>query len=392
MILNFLRWIAGYVSFEVVGGYPEKFINLSVKNDINFWDLRRVGADFRAKIKASEYRYLRSLARASNSKVKIISKQGLPFFMLKYRKRWGILAGILVFLTFLYCCSLYVWRINLIGNSELSKEEITKTLDEAGLSTGVLKSRITPSEVEEFTMARLGKISWMSVNIKGALVNVEIKERLEKPEILKEGEPCNIVALQDGQIERLETYRGTPSVEPGSVVTKGQLLISGVSESADFKSEFLSAEGKVFAKTKEKIAEKIPLNYVKAEDTGKLIKKIRIKLFGLEIPVWGWKVSENDNFRKEIYLDSCNILGVDLPIKIYKEFLYEQNICSCELSEDEACCKAEENIKAREADELKNINILEKNVKRTKSDDEYILEAEYTCIKDIGKQERISFE
>lgn len=392
LILNFLRWMAGYVSFEIVGGYPEKFINLSVKNNINFWDLKRVGADFKAKIKASEYKYLHSLARVSNSKVSILSRHGLPFFMFKHRKRWGVLAGLGVFLIFLYCCSLYIWRIDVIGNNELSKEEIIKTLDEAGLSPGVLKSRIKPSEIEEFTMSHIGKISWMSVNLEGVTASVEIKERLEKPEILKESEPCNIVALQDGQIERLETYRGVATVEPGSVVTKGQLLISGISESADFKSEFLGAEGKVFAKTKEKIVEKIPLNCVKAEDTGKLIRKIRVKLFGLEIPLWGWKVNENDNLRKEIYLDSCSAFGVDLPIKIYKEFLYEQNICSYELNEEEACCKAEVNLKERESSELKDVNIIEKNVKRTKTDDEYILEAEYTCIKDIGKQEKISFE
>lgn len=391
LILNILRWISGYVSFEVIGGYPEKFISLSVKNNINFWNLKRVGADFRAQINASEYKNLHSLARASNSKVRICKKHGLPFFLFKHRKRWGVVAGLSVFLIFLYCCSLYIWNINIVGNNELSKEEIMDTLYSSGLSVGALKSRINPSEIEEFTMSKFDKISWMSVNIKGGTASVEIREKLEKPEIIKEGEPCNIVALQDGQIERAETYRGTAVIVPGAVVTKGQLLISGVSENSNMGSQFLCAEGKVFAKTSEKIVEKIPLCGVKAEDTGKLIKKIRIKLLGLEIPLWNWGKC-GDNFRKEIYLDSCNIFGIDLPIKIYKEFLYEQNICDYTLSLEEARAKGEENIRKKEKEYLNDAKILEKSAKEIKTDDEYILEMAYTCVKDIAKQERISFE
>lgn len=391
MILNILRWISGYVSFEVVGGYPEKFINLSVKNNINFWNLKRVGADFKGQIKASEYKNLHSLARAANSKIKICKKHGLPFFLFKHRKRWGIVAGLSVFLAFLYICSLYIWNIKIIGNNELQSKEIMDTLYSSGLSVGALKSRINPSEIEEFTMSKFDKISWMSVNIKGTAVNVEIREKLEKPEMPKNGEPCNIVAAQDGQIERMETYRGTAVIGSGEVVTKGQLLISGVSENPNAENQFLCAEGKVFAKTTEKIVERIPFCGVKAEDTGKLIKKVRIKLFGLEVPLWN-RSKCNDNFRKEIYLDSCNIFGIDLPIEIYKEFLYEQNICGYTLSEEEARSQAQEQINEKEKEYFKCANILEKSAKETKTDDEYILEIVYICVKDIAKQELISFE
>ncbi len=240
-------------------------------------------------------------------------------------------------------------------------------------------------------MSHIGKISWMSVNIEGSTVSVEIKEKVDKPEILKQGEFCNIVAAQDGQIERLETYQGTPTVSAGDVVTKGQLLISGVSEEADLKSRFSSAEGKVFAKTRESIVEKIPLHCVKAEDTGKILKNFRIKLFGLEIPLWNWN-REDENFRKEIFLDTCNVFGIDLPIKVYKEFLYEQKLSDGSLDLEGARMQADEKISEKEQTWFKDAKILEKNVKETKTDDEYILEVTYTCIKDIGKQERISFE
>lgn len=302
-----------------------------------------------------------------------------------------MIAGTAAFLIVLYCFSLYVWNIKIVGNNELCREEIINALDSAGLSVGTLKNRIVPSEIEEITMSNLDKISWMSVNVKGSTVNVEIKEKIEKPEISKTCDLCNIVAAQDGQIDRLETYNGTPVVMAGDVVTKGQLLISGVSEGPEFKSKFSGAQGKVFAKTKEKIVEKISMHCVKAEDTGKIIKKFRIKLFGLEIPLWNQNKG-NDSFRREVFRDSFSVLGVDLPIKIYKEFLYEQRMSDYVLDLEEARAKGEENISEKEKNQLKDANILQKDVKETKTDDEYILEAVYTCIKDIGKQEAISFE
>ena len=40
MLLRFLRWMAGYVLFIGMGGYPEKFMNLAARANITLWQVK----------------------------------------------------------------------------------------------------------------------------------------------------------------------------------------------------------------------------------------------------------------------------------------------------------------------------------------------------------------
>lgn len=380
----------GYASFEVTGGYPEKFINLSVKNNINLWDLKKEKGDLSGKIIASDYKFLKKFAEQANSHIELKSKRGLPFITFKYKKRIGFIAGGLIFVAILWTFSMYVWSIKVAGNDTIPTQEILKTMEELGVSPGSLKYRIDVPMVEQMSMMKLNNVAWMSININGSCVNILIKEKVKTPEIFTEGEPCNIVAREDGQIERLETYRGTPMVTVGDVVTQGQLLVSGVSESADSKNLFLNADGKVFAKTRKKIRETVKFVSLKAMDTGKVIKRYRIKTFGLEIPIGLWNKTD-DNYRSEISLNSLKIFGVELPIKIYTEIWYEQECGEIILTPEEAKLETEKRVNEKENTELDGAQILDKSVDSREENGEYIMEVNFICIENIGKKEQISF-
>ena len=122
-------------------------------------------------------------------------------------------------------------------------------------------------------MIRLKDVAWMSINVSGSCVNVSLKEKAKQPELVSKGEPCNIVAKCSGQIEKVETDSGTACVNTNDVVTEGQLLISGIVENLNSENSFVCAEGKVFAKVRKNIVQKIEINQTKAKDTGKVIKK-----------------------------------------------------------------------------------------------------------------------
>ncbi len=390
LLLKVLRWIFGYASFEVTGGCPEKFINLSVKENINLWDLKKESEDLRGKVIASDYKFLKKIAKKANSHIKVKRKRGLPFIIFRYKKRIGFLAGGLIFIAILCFFSMYVWSVKVSGNETIPTHEILKTVEEFGVSPGSLKHRINAPMVEQLSMIKLNNVAWMSVNISGSCVNILIKEKVKSPEIFSEGEPCNVVAREYGQIERFETYRGTPEAAVGDVVTKGQLLISGVSESADSKNLFLNADGKVFAKTRRTIKESVKLSSLEAADTGKIIKRYRIKIFGLEIPIGLWQKID-DSFRSEISLNSLKIFGAELPVKIYKENWYEQECSEIILTSEEAKAEAEKKISDRENTELAGAQILEKFVDIKEGNEEYGVEVSFICIEDIGKKEQISF-
>jgi similar to stage IV sporulation protein len=391
LLLKTLRWIFGYACFKVSGGYPEKFINLSVKENIRLWDLKKESGNLHGKVIASEYKFLRKMARKANSHIRVKQKCGLPFFMSRYKKRIGFLVGGLIFVAILGFFSMYIWSVKVVGNDTIPTQEILKAMEEVGVSPGSLKRRINAPMAEQMSMAKLDNVAWMSLNISGSCANILIKEKVKTPEIFSVGEPCNVISCEDGQIERLETYNGIPMVAVGDVVTKGQLLISGVSESADSKNLFLDADGKVFAKVRRKIREAVKLRRLEAVDTGKIVRKYRIKICGLEIPIGYWYKTD-DRFRSEISVNSPKIFGAELPVEIFKEEHYEQECGEIVLTPEEAKAEAGRKISEREQSELKEAHVLERTENAGEENGEYVVEVNITCIDNIGKKERISFD
>lgn len=185
------------------------------------------------------------------------------------------MVGILLFISIIYSMSFYVWEVNVEGNETISIEEVKAAMEELGVSPGCLKSRVDVPIVQQSAMLKLPNVSWLSLNIEGSKAVVSLKERVIAPEIVPKGNPCNIKASVDGQIERTETYKGTIAVNDGDGVVRGQLLISGVVEDGNGNNSFVHAEGKIYAHTKRTLVEEVPLSRVTSADTGKIKKDIK---------------------------------------------------------------------------------------------------------------------
>ena len=392
LILQCARWLFGYVSFELIGEYPEKFINFTVKNKINIWDIKKYGFVLSGKVRASEYRQLRFCAKKVHCKIKIKSKKGFPFIKMKYKKRIGFFFGVLFFLVLVYAFSLFVWNVDVSGNENIKSEEILQIINELVIRPGTFKKSINVSNVKLLAMEKLEDVAWMSINISGSKVNISIKEKIKKPDISKSGEPCNIVANCDGKIERMETFKGMPCVNVGDVVVKGQLLISGVVEDLNGGSYFLDSDGKVFAKTVKKITEKVKTNQTIIKDTGKSVTRLRLEICGGKMPFWGYWNNISDNYQVETTESGMNFFGLEFPIKICKEYCKEQEKQEITLTSEEAYLQIENNILKRENEEFKEISILDKTIKKSENNGELIEEVEYICAENIAVKEKIDIE
>ena len=87
LLLNFLRFISGYVGFTARGGFAERFLNLCRLNKIILWDLKNNGGVISACTDFSSYKKIRSVARKSGMTVRIKRKYGLPFFLENHKRR-----------------------------------------------------------------------------------------------------------------------------------------------------------------------------------------------------------------------------------------------------------------------------------------------------------------
>ena len=71
-----------------------------------------------------EYREARRLAKKAKATLRIQRKMGLPFFLFQQRKRKAWAAGFLLALGLLYAASLFLWDIQLEGNTRYTDDII----------------------------------------------------------------------------------------------------------------------------------------------------------------------------------------------------------------------------------------------------------------------------
>lgn len=390
-MVGLIRWLLGYVKFVAKGIFPERFMNLIAKSNICIWDINRKGNELSAFVVASEYKDLRKISRKTGTKLRLKEKHGLPFSINKYKRRKGLIIGVLVFCLFLYVLSIYIWEIDLTGDVPENTAEIEEVIEDLGLSRGCIKSNLDIPYLEQNIMIRVPSLSWVSINIKGSLAEVSLKQRKSPPIIVPKTQPCNIKSNSDAQIIRMEVYNGTPIVNDGDAVVEGQLLVSGIFEDKWGGNAFKHADAKVWALTKKSITNEINLNQEKHTPTDKVIKRGKMKVFGLEIPLSLVPMPKGD-YLKEIGKKDLYLLGQKIPITIYKEIYTQEIIEPVFINEDEAKLQAEESLKSYEENNLKDVKILKKNVNGFIDEDKYVISAEYECQENIAYKEEIILE
>lgn len=166
-------------------------------------------------------------------------------FFLKERK--GLLFGSLFALFLIYLSTFFVWSVKIEGNEDISSEEIERLLFECGFYEGVRKSEIEVNEVQNEMLLRCHELSFASINIHGMTADVVVHER--KRSSTPDPTPCNLVADADGIILSFVILDGQKMFEVGNTVVKGELLVSGIIDSAREGYRLTNADGKVFAKT-----------------------------------------------------------------------------------------------------------------------------------------------
>lgn len=387
-LLKIIRWLWGYVAFAAKGAFPERFINLTAKAGISLWDIKKENSIFSASVLAGEYKNLRPLARKAKIKLKIKEKHGLPFILNKYKYRSGLFIGIILFFVVIYSLSLFVWDIEIEGNIDIEDTQVKQTLSELGLSKGKLIKKLDIPIIEQGAMQKLSNVSWISINLDGCLATVSIKERIIPPDILPEDRPCNIKANHDGQIMNLEVYKGTPLVKNGDAVLKGQLLVSGVVEDNFGNNNVYHAVARAYAYTKRCVEKEVDLKQIDYERTGKIVKRKKINLFGIDLPL-SLSAVPKCHYEKEIIDKDIKILNSQLPINIYEEIYYEQKGNEVVLSKDEAINKVKCLFDEYENENMQDIKILDRQKKEWMNEEKYKAQITYYCLEDIAISEEI---
>lgn len=316
MILKIIRWLRGYVTFEIIGRFPERFINLSVRQGFFIFSAKPFTDRFIASLLISDYRHIRYIARKSSVRLRICERHGFPFLLRRYRRRAGLMVGLLLFLVITLSMQGFVWSIDINGINTISESHLIEILNEKGLFCGARKGTIDIGALQRSVMTDIKEIGWMSVNIIGTKAEVEIKEKELKPHILEADVPCNVKADMDGRIISMNTKYGKAVVSPGSAVIKGSLLVSGVLENPSGDVSFVHADAQVIAQTQRAVSFSLNRKGI-TQVPQSTVNRYKLMFFQMEIPLKLASVRGDTTSR--IQRDNLQLNKTNIPFGIISE-------------------------------------------------------------------------
>lgn len=315
---------------------------------------------------------------------------GIPHFLWRYRRRWGMFLGLLVGAFLLFLSGRFVWDVRVTGNETLTDGEVRAALREGGFGIGSYIPDIKSNEIENRVMIASDKISWISIYMDGTVAMVQIKENvMPPPEESKK--PANLIATCDGQIELLQLYRGNSLVSIGQAVKKGELLVSGLYDSNTVGYRYTRAAGKVLARVEDTIRIEIPLTYeTKIYETA-TVSGISVDFFDFSLKIFENSGNMNvpcDIIEKEKGLDLFGVCNLPFGWNVAKVLPYRTEMAM--RTPEEALDLAYEQL-ARELDARSSqMQLLQKKITTTLTDDRLILDCSVVCIRDIAEQ--VEFE
>ena len=250
-ILFFLR---GSVKILICGSSYDRFLNLCAFHGIQIRNLLPTEHAYTAELSIRDFRRLRAIVRKSHVRIFIVKRQGLPFFIHKYRKRKVYLAGIAAALFFMLWLSSHIWNITIEGNISQTDDILFEYLDQTGIVHGMPKSQVDCKELADQIRDYFSQFSWVSVQLKGTRLLIQVKEGilLETEEASSETstDPGNsdtplatatsLAASASGIISSIYVRKGVPLVEAGTEVEPGTLLVSGAVPICDDSGTLIS--------------------------------------------------------------------------------------------------------------------------------------------------------
>ena len=250
------------------------------------------------------YSYLKTarIARKHGIRLRVTERQGFIFRLLPLRKRWGLVTGALCCCAVIVLLSQFVWKIDIIGNSEVTDTQICAVLEKNGLMPGCSRK----------------------VERQGSRVSVKVAETNDpEPAEIPIETPCNVISDFDGQLIYTEIYKGKLQTTVGSGIAKGQLIISGTVNDNGGHIVYVHADGLLKAECEQTEEFFLPFEQTRSVKTDEKYYSTYLMFgsFALPLPWEHYEAENMDGFTYSEDTYNVSILGADTPYR-YKRGVY----------------------------------------------------------------------
>jgi len=269
----------GQVQLIVTGDNLVGLLNDAVNKGIRLSDVERLDERrVRLTVQLNQFFSLVPLIKQYRLRMKIVKKEGVPFFVHRIQKRKWFAIGFAAFFLVLYILSSFVWNVQIEGTERIPASHVQALLKKEGVYVGQWKGRLPDNETVQQRMSQLlPQTSWVGMRVEGTRVIVTIveKKEVEPSEDYAGDGPVHLIAKKNAMIRDMRVERGNPLVEVNDVVQKGQMLVSGIYGDPGHpqSGKVVGAKGKVFGEVWYESDVVIPLTRERKVYTGWREKK-----------------------------------------------------------------------------------------------------------------------
>ncbi|MCI6676905.1 MAG: sporulation protein YqfD [Clostridiales bacterium] len=348
MITKILHYYKGIVKVRIVSHSPERFFNLCRHHQIILYELVFQEGYYECQMCLRDFRMIRPIARKSHTRLFIIGKYGLPFFLYRNRHRKVTYISCIAFIAVLYIMSLFIWDIQFEGNRKYTDDVLMTFLHSQGYVQGMKVSTVVCEDLEKAIRNKYDDINWVSARIDGTRLVVKIKEntgilKIEEND-QKEGD---LIADKEGTVVSVITRKGTPLVHKGDFVKAGDMLVAGIINILDdgggvIAQHRVQADADVVLERTYEYNDFVEASYIK-RNYGKERTHYFVQFFNYRFQIFPIKKEDNmeiitskyqchlfSNFYIPIYYGSCQEKRYEEEVQYYTqeqtEQLCEQNL------------------------------------------------------------------
>ena len=391
-MIEFLKYIKGYLRIRVWGFSPERFMNLCSNKGILLWDIVRDGDVYYMCINLKGFWTLRPIVRKTGTRVAVLERYGLPFFLPKLLKRKVFVCGLFLAVGFWIWSSLYVWNIELTGNYQITQDMFDTFLEERHVIVGMSKKELDIEALEKEIRRQFPEVTWASAKLTGTKLQIDIKENdtlmtIEKEEV---SQGMDLVSQYSGTVISIIVRRGVPKVSIGDTVEVGTVLVEGKipiynDDTTIREYRFVDADADIVLEHATDYSDRLPFDYVKKEYTGREDGNHYLRIGNRE-----WRLPQDRPFLiyDSVIKETRPLLFEKLSIPVYLgsiTYREYQNVEYKYTLQEAQDILNEKIIVFLTSLEEKGVQIIEKNVKIDIDSGGWIVNGEFLVHEPVGK-------
>lgn len=330
---------------------------------------------------------LERLCQASSISITMLKEGGLPPFLWRYRKRAGLILGALFALVLIVLSTRFVWSVQVRGNESMTKAQVLEELKSCGFGVGSYIPNVRTEDLETRVLIASDRISWIAIHMDGTVAVVQVIEHVTPPEEEDRTRPANLIAARDGQIELIQLYRGNCLVKIGQAVKAGELLVSGLYDSATLGYRYTRAAGQIMARTEHQFDIEIPFSYEEKLYEERECREIVLNFFDFSMKIF--KNSRNEGVECDIIKEekTWTLFGrYTLPVGVFVTEAIPYRTEAAQRTPEQALDLAYSELESRLSTFSEDVQMLRRDVKSEWTDSSLILHCTVYCIEDIAVQ------